>query len=322
MARPLHERAALDHAGHRDPREIDRVDANRQRAELFGWYGRFCQEGGKHRQAIKWCTQAVEQAEAVGDKETTADALRIIDWAKMDLGQLEDPVNWEKALALFEEVGDLPGQAGVLNMLGGFAYFKGDWDDAEALYRRAQATARRTGNAVMDAFYVFNIGEIALEQGRLDEAEEAFVAVTRTWRAAGYRSGAADAKGKLARVYAAQGRYDEALELFASCIERDGGHREQGRRTRSQRPHGRVPAAERDDAGALDLADRCLSLAQDLGGVPPQIPLIHRVRGAALARLGRSGAAIDAWNRVSWRPAAVVPNTRRRSPNAPPPRPI
>ncbi len=225
--------------------EIDGVDADRQRAELFGWYGRFCQEGGKHRQAIKWCTQAVEQAEAVGDKETTADALRIIDWAKMDLGQLEEPVNWERALALFEEVGDLPGQAGVLNMLGGFAYFKGDWDEAVALYRRAQATARRTGNAVMDAFYVFNIGEIALEQGRLDEAEEAFVAVNRTWRAAGYRSGAADAKGKLARVYAAQGRYDEALELFASCIEEMDDIGSQGGRARSQRPHGRVPAAER-----------------------------------------------------------------------------
>ena len=109
-----------------------------------------------------------------------------------------------------------------------FAYFKGDWDEAEALYRRAQATARRTGNAVMDAFYVFNIGEIALDQGRLDEAEEAFVAVARTWRAAGYRSGAADAKGKLARVRAGQGRYDEALELFASCIEEMERHREPG----------------------------------------------------------------------------------------------
>jgi hypothetical protein len=33
---------------------------------------------------------------------------------------------------------------------------------------------------------------------------------------------------------------------------------------------------------ALGVADRCLVLAQDLGGVPPQIPQIHRVRGAAL----------------------------------------
>jgi predicted negative regulator of RcsB-dependent stress response len=50
-----------------------------------------------------------------------------------------------------------------------------------------------------------------------------------------------------------------------------------------------------DDNGALDLADRCLARAQDLGGVASQTPLIHRVRGKALARLGQSDAAIDAW---------------------------
>ena len=51
-----------------------------------------------------------------------------------------------------------------------------------------------------------------------------------------------------------------------------------------------------DHAGALSLADRCLTLAQDLGGVPPQIPLIHRVRGAALTRAGQPDAAIEALN--------------------------
>ena len=271
-------------------------EATRQRAELFGWYGRFCQEGGKHRLAIKWCTQAVEQAEAVGDKETTADALRIIDWAKMDLGLLEDPANWQRALRLFEETGDLPGQAGVLNMLGGFAYFKGDWDGAVALYRRAQETARRTGNAVMDAFYVFNIGEIALEQGSLDEAEEAFVAVNRTWRAAGYRSGAADAKGKLAHVKAAQGHFHEALDLFAACVEEmnDIGSRADALEASARMAECRLESG--DSAGALELADRCLGLAQDLGGVPPQIPLLHRVRGGALARLGRPDAATEAFD--------------------------
>lgn len=273
---------------------IESTEAGRQRAELLGWYGRFCQEGGKHRLAIKWCTQAVEQAELAEDKETMADALRIIDWANMDLGKLENPVNWERALRLFEEIGDLPGQAGVLNMLGGLAYFKGNWDEAEVLYRRAQATVRRTGNAVMDAFYVFNIGEIALDQGRLDDAEQAFVAVSRTWRAAGYRAGAADAKGKLARVRARQGRHDEALALFESVIEEMVAI---GSRSDALEATARMAEClllSGDFAEALAVSDRCLDLAQNLGGVPPQIPLIHRVRGAVLANSGDVGAAIEA----------------------------
>ncbi|MFZ0251547.1 MAG: adenylate/guanylate cyclase domain-containing protein [Acidimicrobiales bacterium] len=273
---------------------LDSTEADRQRAELLGWYGRFCQEGGKHRLAIKWCTQAVEQAELAHDRETMADALRIIDWATMDLGLLEDPVNWERALRLFEEIGNLPGQAGVLNMLGGFAYFKGNWDEAESLYRRAQATVRRTGNAVMDAFYVFNIGEIALDQGRLEEAEQAFTSVQRTWRAASYRGGVADAKGKLARVRAAQGRYDEAHELFESAIEEMVAIGSRGDELEATARMAECLLLSGDTAEALAVADRCLDLAQNLGGVPPQIALIHRVRGAAFANSGDLGAAIEA----------------------------
>lgn len=273
---------------------IEGTEADRQRGELLGWYGRFCQEGGKHRLAIKWCTQAVEKAELAEDKETMADALRIIDWANMDLGHLEKPVNWERALRLFEEIGNLPGQAGVLNMLGGFAYFKGNWDEAEALYRRAQATVRRTGNAVMDAFYVFNIGEIALDQGRLDEAEQAFTTVQRTWRAAGYRAGAADAKGKLARVRASQGRYDEAHDLFESVIEEMVAIGSRGDELEATARMAECLLLSGNSAEALTVSDGCIDLARNLGGVPPQIALIHRVRGAALANSGDVEAAIEA----------------------------
>ena len=62
----------------------------------------------------------------------------------------------------------------------------------------------------MDAFYVFNLGEIARDQGHLDEAERALTSALRTWRAAGYRSGTGYAKGMLARVAAWQHRYGDA----------------------------------------------------------------------------------------------------------------
>jgi tetratricopeptide (TPR) repeat protein len=122
----------------------------------------------------------------------------------------------------------------------------------------------------------------------------AFVAVNRTWRAAGYRSGAADAKGKLARVKAAQGRYDEALDLFASCIGEmdDIGSRANAFEATARMAECLLLSEASDDA--LALADRGLALTQDLGGVPSQIPLLHRVRGAALARLGQTDAAIEA----------------------------
>ncbi|HTU39326.1 MAG TPA: adenylate/guanylate cyclase domain-containing protein [Acidimicrobiales bacterium] len=261
-------------------------DADRQRAELMGWYGRFCQEQGHHRRAVQWCTLAVAGAEAAGDKAVLADALRVMDWAAMDLGTLERPDNFERALALFEELDDLPGQAGVLNMLGGFAYFKGDWEEASALYLRAQATVRRTGNAVMDAFYVFNLGEIALDQGRLDDAERALSSVLRTWRAAGYRSGTGYAKGKLAGVATGQQRYDDAVRLYQEAIDElsDIGSRSEVLEVQAAMAECLLLRGER--AQALSLADQTIAQAQSLGGVAPQMPALLRVRGAALVAAG------------------------------------
>ena len=117
---------------------------------------------------------------------------------------------------------------------------------------------------------------------------------SRTWRAAGYRAGAADAKGKLARVRAAQGRYDEALDLFESVIEEMVAIGSRGDALEATARMAECLLLSGDSAEALAVSDRCLDLAQNLGGVPPQIPLIHRVRGAALANSGDVGAAIEA----------------------------
>ncbi len=266
----------------------------RQRAELAGWYGRFCQESGHHRRAITWCSQAVAEAEEAGDRHVVADALRVIDWARMDLGQLDEPENWEQALTLFEDLDDLPGQAGVLNMLGGFAYYRGDWDEAVSLYQRAQATVRRTGNAVMDAFYVFNLGEIALDRGHLDEAARAFSRASRTWRAAGYRSGAADADGKLGRVAAGQQRFDEALELYRRATDefRDIGSQSDALEVQARMAECQLLSG--NAAAALTTVAAAMTTAQNLGGVASQMPLLQRIRGCALAVHGNTAKAEEA----------------------------
>jgi len=261
-------------------------EAAAQRAQLLAWYGRFCQEEGRHARAITWCNAAVAEAEAAGERDAMANALKVLDWAHMDLGRLEEPTNWTQALSLFEELGDLTGQASVLNMLGGLAYFRGEWSRALELYRRAQAMVRRTGNSVMDAFYMNNIGEISLEQGRLAEAAELFTEAWRIWQAAGYRSGAASVRGLLARVACGEGRFDEAMALFAQSLQESqgvGGHVEvldtKARMAECELLAGRPDAARR-------LVEEALEQAKTLGGVSAQHPLLLRVLGAALARTG------------------------------------
>jgi class 3 adenylate cyclase/tetratricopeptide (TPR) repeat protein len=264
--------------------------AQRQRAQLLAWYGRFCQEQGHHARAIKWCRRAVSQAELADEKEALANALAVLDWAQMDLGILEHPTNWQRGLAQMEELGDLQGQAMMLNSLGVFAYFRGRWDESLDFYMRAQEKARRVGNSVQLAFYENNVAEIALDQGRVDEARRLFESVSRIWRAAGYKSGAAYAKSNLARCAAKSGYHEEAMALFAESWEEAEAV---GSRADSLEAGARWAECELlagDLIGARSRAEAELDRARMLGG-GPQLPLLHRVRGVALARLGREDEA-------------------------------
>jgi tetratricopeptide (TPR) repeat protein len=269
-----------------------RDDANRLRARLLSWYGRFCQESGRHRQAIVYCDRAIEAAEAAGEQVALAEGLRVRFWAAMELGRLDGVADAEQALAIYEQLGDLAGQATSLNLLGMAAYWRGDWVAALEYYQRALGVDRRTGSPVNAVFEQYNIAEILIDQGRFDEGVEIISEVAREWRAAGYRSGVASTSTMLARAAAAEGDFERALLLLEEAVQdfrAIGSHtlavESEARRAECQLMSG-------DAAHALETVDAALAQARALGGVSAQLPLLLRVRGAAAARLGDLPAAL------------------------------
>ena len=269
-------------------------EAGGQRAQLMAWYGRFCQEQGRHAQALRWSRLAAAQAEEAEDLDALANALKVVDWASMDLGSLERPGNWERALALFEELGDLTGQASILNFMGGLAYFRGSWEEALGYYRRAQTMVKRTGSAVMEAFHLNNIGEIDLEQGRIDDAEEQLTEASRIWRAAGYRRGTATIDINLGQRRRGQGQFGQALGLFEAAVKEALGVGSQAEALDARSRLAECLLVVGRPAEALCEVDDTLQMARALGGVSPQAPLLNRVRGTALLELGREEDAMAA----------------------------
>ena len=81
------------------------------RARLLSWYGRFSQEAGRHARAIEYCDRAIVEAEASGEQVALAEALRVgpgRPWSSVGCDGSSDA---ERALAIYEELGDLAGQA-------------------------------------------------------------------------------------------------------------------------------------------------------------------------------------------------------------------
>ncbi len=272
---------------------VDGPEADSQRARLLAWYGQFCREGGNLRRAVSWGERAVAAAEAAGDKEALAHAHKVLGWVHLDLGDLET-TNLYESLWMYEALDDLSGRASVLNMLGGDAYWRGDWDEALRRYEEARELAVRTGDTVLAAFCTTNIGEIALDRGELEVATAMFQEAARVWRVARDKPGTAFAKLLLGRALVGSGRFDDGLLLLEEARDDalDVGSTPDALEATARIAECHLAAGRYQDA--LSVARTTMADAANLGGVAAQQPLLLRVAGISLIGLDESDAGRSA----------------------------
>jgi predicted ATPase/class 3 adenylate cyclase len=157
-----------------------------------------------------------DQASEPASVSALALACNLVSWSQTMLGD-PDAEQWaRRALELYEELGDLVGQANMANNLGIQAYFDGRWDETLELYRRSMAASERVGNVADAAATAANIGELLVNQGRLDEAEPVLRHAARALRASGYVSGAAFAEMHLGRLLTARGDLTAAEHMLSN----------------------------------------------------------------------------------------------------------
>lgn len=173
---------------------------------------------GAFQECIRQSREVVEEALAVTDLETLAPAYSLLHLVHTLLGSSERAAYRGLALPLYEELGDLSGQASVLNNVGIEAYYEGDWTKALDLYERSRALRERLGDVTHVALQMNNIGEIWSDQGRLDEADELFTEVQRICDSAGQLLASTVARANRGRVAARDGRYDEAEEMLTGAL--------------------------------------------------------------------------------------------------------
>ena len=241
--------------------------------------------------ALRLAAQAMAEAEASGEREALARSYQVLDAAHVMLGQSAKAVYGERALAIYEELGDLPGTAVVTNNLGGRAYWEGEWEDAVKYYARARDAFVRAGNEAEAATCGANIGEVLVSQGRLEEAEEILVPSVRVLRAYGLVDAAIFAEIQLARLRLFRGD-DGAIETMVALQAEAArtGQVQSAIEAAILVAHGLVIAGH--PAEALD------TLAETERGSGGEAELygsmIARTRARALAALDRTEEARDA----------------------------
>ncbi len=263
------------------------------RAELLVGVAAMRHHQGRFDESIEWCQRAIEEAERAGARQVVAHAAYLLDWLYDELGRPEEAPYPGLALQLFEELDDLSGQANVLNNLGMFAYFRGEWDEAIAYYERSRRARLELGDEINGAYGTANVAEVLADQGRLEEAEARFREALRVWRASGFRQGVAFAAVNLGKIASRQGRFDEAVRLLEDAKK---GFEEVGFSSYVLDAEARLAENDvfRGEAeAAIARVESVLKRADAMGGLPVLSAVLHRIRAYAKLQQGDTADAID-----------------------------
>jgi predicted ATPase/class 3 adenylate cyclase len=198
---------------------IDRVEARRATARLRALRTGVLSDQFRPRMALEVGLLAVEDAEASGEMDALARAYTKIDEAYQILGQRDRAVHEERALEIFEELGDLSGILLLAINLGVQAYADGRWDDAIAMYSKAQEVARRSGNVAGEGAAAANLGEVLISRGQFDQAETLLQESRRVLRGQNVLGFALFAETQLGRLLMERGDLDGAVAALRRVIE-------------------------------------------------------------------------------------------------------
>jgi class 3 adenylate cyclase/tetratricopeptide (TPR) repeat protein len=265
---------------------IDGDEATAWRARMRSDLGGVRNRQGRWAQSIVACRQAIAEAESVGELSALAHACYALDYALVESGRSDEATHSWRALEIYEQLGDPEHEFLALNNLGGIAYWGDRWDDAVDLYRRAAECAERAGRPAQRAFIDCNVGEILSDQGHLEEAQTQLERARRVWSGTGERQAAAYVNVLLGRLAVRRGEYQEgisALDAAAAELRRLG--------VDAYAEFAQALIAEAEAFGGDPF--RALEIgSQELQANDRQRPLLTRMGGIALARLGQKEAAM------------------------------
>jgi len=231
---------------------------------------------------LRQALQQYDQADSPYDRATIHDALGN---NLMDSGNLTGAqIQFERALGLWESLGN-PGPIAVtLNNLGVVYSFRGQNAQALESYQRALYEARRNGSLRMEAFALAGIGDVHRDTGDLDKALAAYTESQSVAEQADDTYLSVYLLDAVGETYRRRGDYAQALELARRAYEWAQEHNATLDLARAATTLGAISY----DQGRTSLALRYLDQACDL------LQVSQANRELAIAHLHRAQAYYQA----------------------------
>lgn len=192
------------------------VEVEGELAELAAAYAGVRFRQGRYSDCLEWAERARREAEVSANHSCLAHSFALIDLSAASLG-INHGAYALRALSIYEEIGDLVGQANVLNNLGAAAWEGGRWREALDYYERSKSIRERSGDAIGISYSNFNIAEVLVEQGHADAALDILRNGLAAWETSGFSWGLAYGNLLKARAALRKGSLLDAEPLVATA---------------------------------------------------------------------------------------------------------
>ena len=140
---------------------------------------------GRDAAAQEAAREAVDVAGRAGEADGLAEAHLVLHGVHVFSGHPDPGHHGDTALRLFEELGDLGGQAHALNNLAMRRLLQGRWTESLRMFERAAGMFQRVGDAANEANASYNQADLLNRQGRYAEAAARLDRVMHVARAVG-----------------------------------------------------------------------------------------------------------------------------------------
>ena len=174
---------------------------------------------GRHEDAVKWGSMAIELARQGGDPDTEDRIRGNVAVSLETLGRIADAREmYESALAGARGRGDPAALAAALNGLAAHLIRQARLDDATRLADEAMIASRHAGDERLRGVSVSLLGQIAKLKGEYPSALERFTECERLFARLGNDEAVAAAAGNRGEVLSAMGRFDEAERVYDDVL--------------------------------------------------------------------------------------------------------
>lgn len=122
--------------------------------------------------------------------------------------------SWQRALDLYRQIGDVPAQGRVYDLLGMTFVNLGRMDEAEEAFRRSLAIARDENNVAQQIYGFNNVGTVLLKRAQVAEAQRSFAEGLKLAQSIRHSAGQGLSLSNLGLGAYTLGRYQDAIQYL------------------------------------------------------------------------------------------------------------